>query len=125
MTTLQAARRALQPGGGLVFETRDPAAEAWRSWTRDQTYRRADIGAIGRVETWVEVTAVTAMTVRFQTTFIFERDGAVLTSESTLRFRGRDEVLASLEAAGFLDSEVREAPDRPGLELVFVTRPTA
>ena len=125
MTTLQAARRALQPGGALVFETRDPAAEAWRSWTRDQTYRRADIGAIGRVETWVEVTAVTAMTVRFQTTFIFERDGAVLTSESTLRFRGRDEVLASLEAAGFLDSEVREAPDRPGLELVFVTRPTA
>ena len=27
MTTLQAARRALQPGGALVFETRDPAAE--------------------------------------------------------------------------------------------------
>jgi hypothetical protein len=47
---------------------------------------------------------------------------AVSTSESTLRFRHRDEVTASLVAAGYLVDEVRQAPDRPGRELVFIAR---
>ena len=44
------------------------------------------------------------------------------TSESTLRFRHRDEVTASLAAAGYVVDEVRQAPDRPGRELVFIAR---
>jgi hypothetical protein len=46
----------------------------------------------------------------------------VLTSASTLRFRHRDEVTASLTAAGYAIDEVRQAPDRPGRELVFIAR---
>jgi hypothetical protein len=46
----------------------------------------------------------------------------VLTSDSTLRFRSRAEVEASLRAAGFAVAEVRDAPDRPGLALVFIAR---
>jgi hypothetical protein len=43
-----------------------------------------------------------------------------------LRFRTRDEVEADLTAAGFLLEDVRDAADRPGLELVFVaSRPPA
>jgi hypothetical protein len=53
---------------------------------------------------------------------VFESDGAVLTSDSTLRFRHRDEVTASLAAAGYVVDEVRQAPDRPGRELVFIAR---
>jgi hypothetical protein len=45
-----------------------------------------------------------------------------LTSDSTLRFRHRDEVTASLAAAGYVVDEVREAPDRPGREMVFIAR---
>jgi hypothetical protein len=37
-----------------------------------------------------------------------------------LRFRGRDEVAASLIDHGFVVLDVREAPDRVGRELVFV-----
>jgi hypothetical protein len=48
--------------------------------------------------------------------------GEVMTSVSTLRFRHRDEVTASLRAAGYLVDEVRQAPDRPGRELVFIAR---
>ena len=47
-------------------------------------------------------------------------DGSLLTSDSTLRFRERDEIVASLSATGFSVLEVREAPDRPGREFVFV-----
>ena len=54
--------------------------------------------------------------------FRFESDGAVLTSDSTLRFREREEVVASLAQAGFALLGVRDAPDRPGRELVFVAR---
>ena len=39
-----------------------------------------------------------------------------------LRFRGYDEVVATLLAAGFVVEDVRDAPDRPGREWVFVAR---
>jgi hypothetical protein len=50
---------------------------------------------------------------------VVKSDGAVLTSDSTLRFRTREEVASSLEAAGLTVQEVRDAPDRPGKEMVF------
>jgi SAM-dependent methyltransferase len=118
--TLASARAALQPGGRLVFESRDPAREAWRGWTRDQTQKQVDIPGVGGVETWVELTAVALPLVSFQTTFVFASDWATLTSHSTLRFRGQNETTASLRAAGFAVQEVRDARDRPGLEMVFV-----
>ena len=46
----------------------------------------------------------------------------MVTSVSTLRFRERDEIEESLAAAGFEIDEVLDAPDRPGLEWVFVAR---
>ena len=60
--------------------------------------------------------------VSFRGTMVFESDGAVLISDSTLRFRHWDEVTASLAAAGYVVDEVREAPDRPGREMVFLAR---
>ncbi len=44
------------------------------------------------------------------------------TSPSTLRFRSREEVEQSLADAWLDLVEVRDAPDRPGRELVFVAR---
>jgi SAM-dependent methyltransferase len=118
--TLTGARAALRPGGRLVFEVRDPAQRAWRGWTRARTHRRVAIPPVGVVETWIDLTDVRLPFVSFRTTFVFERDGATLTSESTLRFRSEDEIRASLHAAGFVVREVRDAPDRPGRELVFI-----
>jgi hypothetical protein len=45
-----------------------------------------------------------------------------MTSDSTLRYRGRDEVEADLIAPGYVVDAVRDAPDRPGRELVFFAR---
>ena len=58
--------------------------------------------------------------VSFRYTCTFQADGAVVTSDSTLRFRGRDEVEASLAAQGYRLRDVRQAPDRPGREFVFI-----
>jgi len=119
---LRAVSAALRPGGRLVFESRVPDRQAWLEWNREQTYRRADVPGIGPVQTWMDLTAVPGSLVSFRTTYVFDAEDLVLTSDSTLRFRGRAELADSLAAAGLLVDEVRDAPDRPGREFVFVAR---
>jgi len=123
--TLSGVRGALRPEGRLVFEARDPARRAWEQWAREQSFSRTDLAVVGVVETWVELTDVSLPLVSFRWTFRFDRDGEVLTSDSTLRFRERDEIEASLSQAGFEVLDVREAPDRPGKEFVFIASPVS
>lgn len=123
--TLRATRAALRPGGHLVFETRDPARQAWLEWNRAESFARTEIPGAGTVESWVDVTDVDGALVTFRWTFVLGSDGAVLTSDSTLRFRDRAEVTGSLARAGYAVEDVRDAPDRPGRELVFVARTPA
>ncbi|MFF2747370.1 class I SAM-dependent methyltransferase [Kitasatospora sp. NPDC058048] len=120
--TLRGAFGALRPGGRLVFETRDPAARAWQEWTRGRSHRVTDVPGVGSVESWVDLTGVHWPLVSFRWTYVFAADGQVLTSDSTLRFREREEVERDLAAHGFVVEEVRDAPDRPGREFVFVAR---
>ena len=120
--TLHGVYEALRPGGHLVFETRDPAYRAWREWNRAQSYSISEIQGVGAVESWVDLVEVSGPLVRFRWTWVFASDRKELTSDSTLRFRTRDEVEAALGAAGFAVDEVRSAPDRPGRELVFFAR---
>jgi SAM-dependent methyltransferase len=120
--TLRGVRQALRPGGRLVVESRDPARRQWRTWNRADTYRVTEIAGVGRVECWEELTDVTLPLVSFRTTWVFASDGAVLTSDSTLRFRERAEIDSDLTRHGYVVEEVRDAPDRPGREFVFVAR---
>jgi SAM-dependent methyltransferase len=120
--TLRAVRAALRPGGRLAFESRRPERQAWREWTPERSTARADVPGVGLVETWVQVTDVRDSLVSFRWTFRFEGDGAELTSDSTLRFRSREQLTDSLTAAGFCVEDVRDAPDRPGHEFVFIAR---
>ena len=119
-TTLVAIRRTLRLGGQLVFETRDPARRAWEEWTPTATWKQVQVPGVGAVESWIDVTEVGLPLVSFRTSFVFHAAGAVLTSDSTLRFRERAEVAASLTAAGCVIDDGRDAPDRPGREMVFV-----
>jgi SAM-dependent methyltransferase len=118
--TLRAIWHCLRPGGRLIFETRVPAARAWETWTRDATYSAVDVEGVGLVTSWLEVTSIEWPLVTFGGTWTFASDGATLTSSSTLRFRERDEVEADLASAGFTLIDVRDAPDRPGKEYVFI-----
>jgi SAM-dependent methyltransferase len=121
--TLVGIRRALRPGGHLVFETRDPARRAWEQWTPEQSHVAVDLPGIGIVESWEEVTAVDGPLVTFRSMTAFRREGLEIESWSTLRFRSREEIEVSLADAGYELPEVRDAPDRPSREFVFITRP--
>lgn len=117
---LRAIGTALRPGGRLVFETRRPGYQAWKEWAAQTDPERRDVPGSGLVERRLEVTAVDLPLVSFRHTYTFLADGAIVTSDSTLRFRDRDEVESSLIAAGYRVLDVREAPDRPGREFVFL-----
>jgi ubiquinone/menaquinone biosynthesis C-methylase UbiE len=119
---LDAIRRAVRGRGWLVFETRDPAQRAWERWTREHTYREIDVPDACPVGTWTELIDVHEPLVSFRHVFRFPEDGSELVSESTLRFRDRDEIAESLHAAGFQLHAVRDAPDRRGLEFVFLAQ---
>ena len=120
--TLTGAHDALRPGGRLVFETRDPARRQWEEWNRSASWSADEFDGVGVVESWFDLIEVREPLVTFRGTCVFVSDGEALTSESTLRFRGRDEVHTQLQEHSFVVDEVRDAPDRPGRELVFIAR---
>jgi SAM-dependent methyltransferase len=116
---------ALHPGGYLVFETRRPDRRAWEDWAADAGPVTLEVPGTGWVERRFEVTDVSLPFVSFRYTYRFLADGAVVTSDSTLRFRHRGEVESSLIAHGYRVLDVREAPDRPGREFVFIAERTS
>jgi hypothetical protein len=106
----------------LVFEVRDPARRAWEHWTPDRTTRRLRHPDAGWFRNWTELTDVDPPLISFRQIVEFDDGDDRLESDSTLRFRERHEIADSLEQTGFAVLEVRDAPDRPGLEFVFLAR---
>ncbi|MBB5918140.1 hypothetical protein BJY24_007052 [Nocardia transvalensis] len=118
--TLDSIHAALGRGGHLVFETRRPERRAWEDWAADPGPVVREIPGVGRVARRLEVTAVDLPFVSFRHTYTFAADGAVLVSDSTLRFRGRAEIEADLTSHGYRVRGIRDASDRPGREFVFI-----
>lgn len=124
-TTIDAMHQHLAPGGHFVFETRDPSVRAWERWTRFNTTGVTEVDGHGPVTSWVDVTEAEGELVTFDSFIGVEATGQELWSTSTLRFRPRETIEQSLVAADFEVIDVRDAPDRPGLEFVFVARSSA
>jgi SAM-dependent methyltransferase len=123
--TLRGIHAALRSHGYLAFETRRPEHRAWEEWASTAAQVTLDVPGIGLVEQGpVEVTEVRLPFVSFRYTYRFLSDGVVVTSDSTLRFRSRDDVASSLLDSGYRVLDVRDAPDRPGREFVFIAERT-
>lgn len=117
---LTGCARALRPGGHLVFETRDPERRDWETWEAANPPGTTET-PIGPVRHHFRITSVDLPLVRFRTDYVLPH-GEEVTSMSTLRFRSRADVEDALAAAGFDVIDVRDAPDRPGKEFVFIAR---
>lgn len=120
--TLERIAQLLKPGGKLIFEARRPEARAWLNWTPELTRETTTIDPLGPVTTWIEVLDYADELLSFRETFRFEQEGSELLSHSTLRYRTREELTRTVEAAGFTVQTVQDAPDRPGRQFVFIAR---
>ncbi|MGW3104195.1 class I SAM-dependent methyltransferase [Streptomyces sp. NPDC001100] len=127
---LRAVRDALAPGGRFVFETRNPAARAWESWTPDRV-RLLTCPDGGVVKVWQEVETVPAAADRVTFTETFEggRWAQPRVSRSTLRFLDRAALSRFLAGAGLAVVEQYGDWERGPLtsaspEIITVARPT-
>ena len=110
-----AARSVIDIGCGTRPEVRD-----WERWDVGPTTVVVPGGAT--VVYTRTVTEVALPLVTFETTTTV--DDEIVPSTSTLRFRERHEVQRDLDEHGFDTVDVRDAPDRPGKEHVFLARRT-
>lgn len=116
--TLDAVHGCLRPGGWFVFETRQPEVRDWENWEIPPTTVDLPDGETVTVSRTVTEVALPLVTFESSTTL----DGTAVLSASTLRFRPREEIETDLVRHGFQVDDVRDAPDRPGLELVFLAQ---
>lgn len=116
--TLEAIGSCLRPGGWLVFETRRAEVRDWENWSRPPTTVLLPDGRNAVVSCTITEVALPLLSFEGSTVI----DGEELRSTSTLRFRDRDEVERDLGRNGFTVVEIRDAPDRPGQEMVFLAQ---
>jgi SAM-dependent methyltransferase len=113
---LTAIAAALRPAGWLAFETRNPEARAWETWS---TRRTATHG----VTFWTETTAIRGLTVDYTLHYLFD-SGEEVVAPGTLRWRTLEELTDSLTTAGFtvrrLQGNWTGAPTTP--ELILTTQ---
>jgi hypothetical protein len=109
----------------VAFESRNPGAREWTTWTPQASRRQLHHPVLGQVEVWQEVVEVRGDRVSSAIHYRFAADGRELVSTNELRFRGQAELTRSLAEAGFSVEQVvgdwdrrPVGPDSP--ELIFV-----
>ncbi|WP_030430271.1 class I SAM-dependent methyltransferase [Allokutzneria albata] len=121
--TLADLRRALVPGGRLVFDSRDPSARGWERWNPVDSRTRTTLPDGRVIPWWTEVTDVAEGRVTFLHHYDFP-EGELLSS-STMRFRSEDEIRSSLYDNGFVVEEIYGGWDREPVgagELLVIAR---
>ncbi len=99
---LRTFHRHLTPSGLLAFETRNPPARAWESWTAARTRRAIEAPDGEPYEVWVDDAYLHGRDlVTFVSTVRSLRTGQERTSTSTLRFIDPGQLRDLVERAGF------------------------
>lgn len=97
---LRTAARHLKPEGRLIFDSRNPAAAAWLSWTPEKSRCRIDHERHGPIDVWHEVTHVDGEQVTYVSSYNFEKGGRTYTNEGKLSFPSYQAIHAQLAQAG-------------------------
>jgi hypothetical protein len=97
---LEAIARHLEPDGRFFFDSRNPQAQEWESWTPEATREVLAHDALGMVERWndAQETEVPGV-IEYQTHYLLS-DGQHLQARSRIAFPAFDELSAALAAAG-------------------------
>lgn len=97
--TLRDLRRALVPGGRLLFDTRDPRARLWERWNERESRRQVALPDGTRVDVWTDVTGADGDCIALAMHHRFPDEHLV--GEAAMRFRDEETVRRDLAGAGF------------------------
>lgn len=105
--TLAAVRSRLAPGGRFLFESRNPAAQAWLGWDSAEDGPELSDTAAGRIASEWSLLDVAeaehgAVLVTFEERTRFLADGAAFASRSNLRFTSAARLAVLLAEVGFV-----------------------
>lgn len=97
--------RHLAPGGRFIFDSRNPAFEAWKTWTPEESRRELTHPVFGRAEAWNDAAHDPASgLVTYETHYRIVSSGKRLSATAQIRFTPKEELAELIEAAG-LDVE--------------------
>jgi SAM-dependent methyltransferase len=96
----------LAPGGRFIFDTRNPAVQAWRDWTPDRSRRAFEHPGLGAVEAWNDIAhdAATGIVI-YQTHYRVLASDRHFSAASKIRFTNRERLAAMLDRAGLAVDE--------------------
>jgi ubiquinone/menaquinone biosynthesis C-methylase UbiE len=104
--------------GRFVFDSRNPAAEAWRNWTPERSRRQLAHPTLGQAEAWNDAShEATSGIVTYETHYCILASGKQLTATSQIRFTPKEELEELIAEAGLHISQWygdwQEAPWTP------------
>jgi SAM-dependent methyltransferase len=124
---LQAAYKALNPSGHLVFDIRQPTNPPFAGWPTQDNRRKFENTAAGTVEWWFELLGLDNKRVRYELHYFFVRSGDKIVSVNEVAFRAQDEIAEALSNGGFEIKTIYgdwdgspAAPTSP--EMIFVAK---
>lgn len=98
---LQAAYKALKPGGHIIFDSRTPIFPPYQTWPTEASPRRVEDPTVGAIDWWYKLLEIKGNRVCYQLYYHFINSDETVVSTDELIFRSRDELTKSLESAGF------------------------
>jgi SAM-dependent methyltransferase len=91
----------LAPDGRFIFDSRNPATEAWKRWTPDPSRRFIEHPRVGRVAAWNDVSQDPASgIVTYRTYYQIIAEGRIHSSQSQIAFPSREQLCLLIEKAG-------------------------
>lgn len=91
----------LNPRGRFLFDSRNPAAQAWRGWTPETSRRELTHPTLGKVEAWTDAAYDPASgVVTYETHYRVAASGRHLTAASKIRFTPKEELELLISEAG-------------------------
>lgn len=104
--TLADVSSALRSGGRVAFESRNPAAQAWKSWTRELTIGTRST-ADGPLTEWIEASTPDEHgTIELTASNRWDDTGEELVVTQSLTFRSLETIRRELASAGLVVTEV-------------------
>jgi len=93
----------LTPKGRFVFDTRNPAIEAWRKWTPDKSKRHVDHPSLGRVLAWNDASYDPAAgIVTYGTYYKVMANDRLYSSHSRIAFPSQERLVSLIAAGGLV-----------------------